>query len=146
MRYTPMRCTPMRYTPVTCTPAMYTPMRHTPMRYTPVRCTPVRYTPMRLLQTVVRWSICRDLSCKKRVFALVARWSLWRAYREPRTQFEPASRGHRQLSKGNAVRPQLCWRRTGCIAISMDHVLLQWSVGSPRQLVTLLIRTHSGRA
>jgi hypothetical protein len=26
---------------------------------------------MRLLQTVVRWSICRDLSCQNRVFALV---------------------------------------------------------------------------
>src|SRR5271170_5650156 len=31
------------------------------------------------LQTVVLWSICRDLSCKIRVFVLVAGWSLWRA-------------------------------------------------------------------
>jgi hypothetical protein len=30
-----------------------------------------------------RWSICRDLSCKLRVFALVAGWSLWRAAAAP---------------------------------------------------------------
>ena len=66
----------MRCTSVTCILMGYTPVRCTFMRYTLMRCTPVRYTPMRLLQTVMRWSICRDLSCKTRVFALVTGWSL----------------------------------------------------------------------
>jgi hypothetical protein len=39
-----------------------------------------------ILQTVVRWSICRNLSCKIRVFALVAGWSLLRAAPQPLQQ------------------------------------------------------------
>src|SRR5271170_3967688 len=35
------------------------------------------------LQTVVRWSICRDLSCKIRVFALRDKRSLWAAAAVP---------------------------------------------------------------
>jgi hypothetical protein len=68
-----VRCTPVRYTPIRCTPVRYTLMRCTPVSYTPTRHMPVRCTPEKVLgsptlQTVVRWSICRDLSCEIRVF------------------------------------------------------------------------------
>jgi hypothetical protein len=46
-----------------------------------MRCTPVRYTPMRLLQTVVAVVDLSRSDLQKKVFALVAGWSLGRAAR-----------------------------------------------------------------
>src|SRR5271154_6222765 len=98
MRHTAMRCTPVRWTPVGCTPVRYTPKRHAhqiharEMHAHEVHtCEAHTYEVHALemhvrkvlgsptLQTVVRWSICRDLSCKIRVFALRDKRSLWAA-------------------------------------------------------------------
>jgi hypothetical protein len=73
MKCIPMRCTPMRCTPMRCTPGRYTPLRHTPMRYTlEMHARKVLGETSRspTLQTVMRWLIYRDLSCKIRVFIL----------------------------------------------------------------------------
>ena len=66
---------------------------------------PVRYMPMRLLQTVVDWSICRDLSCKERVFALVA-GSLLRAARAAVTiSLMPRASMQKQEAVGDCAHP-----------------------------------------
>jgi hypothetical protein len=74
MRYTPLRHTPTRHTPTRYALMRRMPVACTPMRYTPLRCTPERFWEKPPdLPPYKRWcgaSICRDLSCKIRVFAL----------------------------------------------------------------------------
>jgi hypothetical protein len=49
------------------------------MHVTDVHLISVHFIGVYLMACTSRWSICRDLGCKIRVFALVAGWSLLRA-------------------------------------------------------------------